>query len=99
MEDIKKLYDLFLKSSGVSTDTRNITPNSIYFALKGDSFDGNNFANEALEKGASFTVIDKPEVKTSEKMILVHDVLTTLQQLAKISSRTATDTYHCHYRQ
>ncbi|MFJ1366119.1 UDP-N-acetylmuramoyl-tripeptide--D-alanyl-D-alanine ligase [Capnocytophaga canimorsus] len=83
MEDIKKLYDLFLKSSGVSTDTRNITPNSIYFALKGDSFDGNNFANEALEKGASFTVIDKPEVKTSEKMILVHDVLTTLQQLAK----------------
>lgn len=80
---IKKLYDIFLKSSGICTDTRNIIPDCIYFALKGDNFNGNTFAEEALNKGALFSVIDEETSFTNPgNMMLVDDVLTTLQKLA-----------------
>lgn len=79
---MKDLYEKFIASSGVCTDTRKIGIGSIYFALKGASFDGNAFAEEALTKGAAFAVIDNPAYMTSDKMILVPDVLTYLQQLA-----------------
>ncbi|WP_448826869.1 UDP-N-acetylmuramoyl-tripeptide--D-alanyl-D-alanine ligase [Capnocytophaga bilenii] len=79
---MKDLYEKFIASSGVCTDTRKIGIGSIYFALKGASFDGNAFAEEALTKGAAFAVIDNPAYMTSDKMILVPDVLTCLQQLA-----------------
>ena len=79
---MKNLYQKFLASTGVSTDTRNIAKGSIYFALKGASFNGNTFAAEALEKGAQYAVIDEAAYQTSDKMILVSDVLTTLQELA-----------------
>ncbi|MDO4782040.1 MAG: UDP-N-acetylmuramoyl-tripeptide--D-alanyl-D-alanine ligase [Capnocytophaga felis] len=84
---MKDLYRKFLASSGVCTDSRNITDNCIYFALKGNSFDGNLFAEEALEKGALFAVVDNPNIELSEKMILVEDVLTTLQKLANYHRR------------
>lgn len=84
---MKELYLKFVNSSGVCTDTRNIVEKCIYFALKGTSFDGNLFAEEALKKGADFAVIDNPQIKTSDKMILVDDVLTTLQQLANYHRR------------
>ena len=57
---IEELYQRYKTSAGVSTDTRNITPNSIYFALKGASFNGNTFAQEALAKGACYAVITSP---------------------------------------
>lgn len=80
---IEELYEKFVTTLGACTDTRAITPNSMYFALKGEAFDGNSFAEEALQKGASFAVIDNPAVKISDKMILVEDVLSSLQELAK----------------
>ena len=85
---MKNLYQKFLASTGVSTDTRNIAKGSIYFALKGASFNGNTFAAEALEKGAQYAVIDEAAYQTSDKMILVSDVLTTLQELATYHRNT-----------
>lgn len=84
---IEELYQRYITSAGVSTDTRNITPNSIYFALKGASFNGNTFAQEALAKGACYAVIDEPAYHIADKTLLVDDVLTTLQQLATYHRR------------
>ncbi len=80
--NIADLHKLFLTSEGVTTDTRKISPNCIFFALKGENFNGNEFANDALEKGASYAVIDEKPLETHEQFILVDDVLKTLQQLA-----------------
>ncbi|MBF00140.1 UDP-N-acetylmuramoyl-tripeptide--D-alanyl-D-alanine ligase [Flavobacterium coralii] len=76
------LYEYFLQCGSVSTDTRKITPGSIFFALKGDNFNANHFAQEALAKGAAFAVIDEAEYKTADNTLLVDDSLTALQQLA-----------------
>ena len=81
--EIAQLYTHFLKSRKVSTDTRQIQPDSIFFALKGDKFNANQFADEALSKGAALAVIDEAEYKKSERHILVNNVLETLQQLAR----------------
>lgn len=81
MEDISNLYSKFLESSGISTDTRKIKPNSIFFALKGDNFDGNNYADEALESGALLAVVDDKNQKGDNKL-LVENSLETLQELA-----------------
>ena len=80
--EIDKLYRLYLESHKVSTDTRKIIPGSIFFALKGDKFNANEFTAQALDKGASFAVIDEEKHAVSEKCIVVSDVLDTLQQLA-----------------
>jgi UDP-N-acetylmuramoyl-tripeptide--D-alanyl-D-alanine ligase len=77
------LYPLFLKSRKVSTDSRVIEPASLFFALKGTSFDGNRFAREALEKGAAYAIIDNPEYKTDDRCLLVEDSLLALQDLAR----------------
>ena len=83
MVSIESLYQLFLKSPNVSTDTRKIEAGSIFFALKGPSFNANAFAEEALAKGASYAVIDEPAYDKSEKTRLVKDTLVALQELAK----------------
>lgn len=80
---IDELYQLFLQHPSVQTDTRKLKTGDIFFALKGDNFDGNAFTQKALEAGAAFAVIDDPAYQTDGKTILVADVLTTLQQLAK----------------
>ncbi|MFL5730902.1 MAG: UDP-N-acetylmuramoyl-tripeptide--D-alanyl-D-alanine ligase [Cytophagaceae bacterium] len=80
--DIKKIYKHFLECSGVSTDTRQVKPHSMFFALKGANFNGNRFAKDALDLGASWAVIDEEQYKLGDKYILVKDVLTTLQDLA-----------------
>jgi len=84
---IETLYKLFLASTGVTTDTRNIGKGNIFFALKGDKFNANEFAEEALNKGAGYVVVDELgnedwKNKFGVRMILVDDVLKTLQQLA-----------------
>lgn len=81
MVTIEYLYKLFLKSTGVCTDTRDIKKNSIFFALKGGNFNGNLYAEEALEKGALFAVVDE-EVSENEDVFKVKDVLKSLQELA-----------------
>ena len=79
---IPELYPLFKKSSGISTDTRSISPGNIFFALKGENFNGNLFAQKALDAGAAYVVVDETHFPANEKIIAVNDVLKTLQQLA-----------------
>ncbi|NQX86868.1 MAG: UDP-N-acetylmuramoyl-tripeptide--D-alanyl-D-alanine ligase [Flavobacteriaceae bacterium] len=80
--DIKKLHEHFLSSSTVCTDTRKITKNCIFFALKGANFDGNTFASKAINMGAKYAIIDAIEFEDGDNYILVDDVLKTLQDLA-----------------
>lgn len=79
---IEKLHQLFLKSKGVSTDTRSLTPATLFFALKGDNFNANNFAQNALDSGVNYCIIDEVQTPMNERFILVDDVLKTLQKLA-----------------
>ena len=82
---MKDLYDLFLQHPTITTDSRDVPEGSMFFALKGETFDGNAYAKKALEQGAAFAVIDEREYaeEGNDRLILVEDVLTTLQQLAK----------------
>lgn len=80
---IENLYARYRQSGIVSTDTRNITQGSVFFALKGDKFNANEFAAQALEKGASAAVIDEEKYQKDDRYILVEDVLHTLQRLAR----------------
>ena len=80
---LNELYELFLSHPVITTDTRNCPEGSIFFALKGDNFDGNLFAHEALEKGCAHAVVDNPQVAGSDgRMVYVSDVLLMLQELA-----------------
>nr|HPH46574.1 UDP-N-acetylmuramoyl-tripeptide--D-alanyl-D-alanine ligase [Chryseolinea sp.] len=81
--EIEKLYQHYLSSGKISTDTRKIEPGSLFFALKGDNFNANEFAEEALNKGAMFSIVDEKRFAVNDKCILVDDVLTTLQKLAR----------------
>ncbi|SDI21466.1 UDP-N-acetylmuramoyl-tripeptide--D-alanyl-D-alanine ligase [Flavobacterium omnivorum] len=81
--DIKYIHSLFLKCNSVSIDTRNIKSNSLFVAIKGDRFDANTFATSALEKGASYVLIDDDSCFIDERTILVDDCLIALQELAK----------------
>ena len=79
---IEDIYQLYSKHYLVDTDTRNIRKDTVFFALKGDNFNGNKFAEEALKQGALYAIIDEKEYQTQPNIILVEDVLKTLQQLA-----------------
>jgi UDP-N-acetylmuramoyl-tripeptide--D-alanyl-D-alanine ligase len=79
--EIHELYQLFLQSTGITTDTRKIEKGQLYFALKGGNFNGNTFASKALEQGASYAIIDEIEFKINDNCIWVENVLNTLQQL------------------
>ncbi|MBP6182310.1 UDP-N-acetylmuramoyl-tripeptide--D-alanyl-D-alanine ligase [Flavobacterium sp.] len=81
--DINYIHSLFLKCKSVSIDTRKIEPNSLFVAIKGDRFDANTFAAEALEKGASYVIIDNKDYFIDQRTVLVEDSLITLQELAK----------------
>ena len=81
---IQEIYSKFIEcDKRVTTDTRKITPGCIFFALKGPNFNGNQFAKDALTKGAKFAIIDQKEFFVEGKTILVKDVLATLQELAQ----------------
>jgi UDP-N-acetylmuramoyl-tripeptide--D-alanyl-D-alanine ligase len=81
---IQRIFEQFLKVRSVTTDTRKINLGDIFFALKGGNFNGNTFAANALDLGASMVVIDEPQQPHDERMVLVEDVLTALQQVAKM---------------
>ncbi|WP_445716308.1 UDP-N-acetylmuramoyl-tripeptide--D-alanyl-D-alanine ligase [Flavobacterium sp.] len=83
MTTTNTLHSLFLKYPVVSTDTRKIEPNSIFFALKGENFDANTFTKEALEKGAKYVVIDNKDYFIDDRTLLVENSLVALQELAK----------------
>src|ERR1700750_2293813 len=76
------LYKIFQKNPIISTDTRKIAAGSLFFALKGEKFDANTFAEQALANGAAYVVIDNAQYQLNDRCILVDDVLTALQNLA-----------------
>jgi UDP-N-acetylmuramoyl-tripeptide--D-alanyl-D-alanine ligase len=82
MITIEEFYQIFLKYPLVSTDSRDILQRSLFFALKGERFDGNSFALNALQNGASYSIIDNKKHAAGKSMILVENVLKTLQELA-----------------
>ena len=81
--DINYIHSLFLQCSSVSIDTRKIETNSLFIAIKGERFDANTFAKEALDKGASYVIIDDKSYFIDQRTILVEDSLIALQELAK----------------
>lgn len=86
--EITTLYNCFLECTGIATDTRKISPGSMFVALKGDNFDANTFAAEALAKGAKYAIIDNPAYHASENILLVNNSLEALQELARHHRRT-----------
>src|SRR5687767_260640 len=80
---IEQLYDIYRQYPSVQTDTRKLKAGDIFFALKGPNFNGNQFAPAALEAGSAYAVVDEPPATPDSRIIVVDDVLTTLQQLAK----------------
>lgn len=82
MTTLERLYQAYLSSRTVTTDSRAITPGCIFFAFRGEHFDGNAFAPQALEQGAALCVISDPQYKVDDRCIVVPDVLRTLQELA-----------------
>lgn len=83
MDTIARLYEVYLRSHVVTTDSRAIKPGCIFFAFKGETFDGNAFAQQALEQGAALCVVSDANCAKDPRCVLVSDVLETLQQLAK----------------
>ena len=79
---IQAIHHLFMASAGVTTDTRNLTKDGLFFALKGANFNGNEFAIHALNEGCAYAVVDEPQKSDDARIILVDDVLLTLQNLA-----------------
>jgi len=79
---IRQLYQKFLDSTGVITDTRKIKGGEIFFALRGETFNGNDYISEALDKGCCCAVSDEPALGTSDRVLQVQDTLRTLQDLA-----------------
>lgn len=80
--EIKALYEIYQKCDRVETDTRKDLANSLFFALKGDNFNGNQFAAQAIESGARYAVVDEEKFKINDQTILVNNVLHTLQELS-----------------
>ena len=80
---IEQLYDIYRQYPSVQTDTRKLKAGDLFFALKGPNFNGNEFAPAALAAGSAYAVVDEAPVTPDDRIIVVEDVLTTLQQLAK----------------
>lgn len=83
MGSISDLYQLYLRHPQITTDSRHCPKGSLFFALKGTTFDGNQFAEKALSVGSDYAVIDNPDYYKGERTLLVENVLATLQQLAQ----------------
>lgn len=79
---ISQLYDCFRACKGVSTDTRQITEDCLFVALRGDKFDGNQYAKDALEKGAKYAIVDNSDFAVDNRYLLVDNSLESLQELA-----------------
>jgi UDP-N-acetylmuramoyl-tripeptide--D-alanyl-D-alanine ligase len=81
---IEELYRLFINcNQKITTDTRKLEQGAIFFALKGDNFDANTFAQQAVDAGCAYSIVDSETVSNETTILLVNDVLETLQQLAK----------------
>lgn len=81
---MEELYKIYLQHPDICTDTRAIKPGSLFFCLKGERFDGNQFAEDALAQGAAFVVTENPDLRNRDKFFVVEDTLSTLQELANL---------------
>ena len=79
---MERLFKLFYECTGVSTDTRNISADSLFVALKGEHFNGNTFAIAAIENGAKYAIVDEIAYANNHTIFYVEDALSYLQQLA-----------------
>ena len=79
---IEQIYNIYLQSRNVVTDSRSITPGCIFVAFRGEHFDGNSFVPQALEQGAALCIISDERYRMDDRCIVVDDTLSTLQQLA-----------------
>ena len=80
---ISELYKYFIKFPNITTDSRNIKKKSIFFALKGEKFNGNRYASQAIDNGCKYAVIDDKKFQLDNRFLLVNDALESLQDLAK----------------
>lgn len=87
MVTIEEIYTTFLQHPTIVTDSRQVKPGDLFFALKGERFDGNQFAQQALSQGAAYAVVDDATVANSERFLLVEDTLLALQELARLHRR------------
>ena len=87
MKSIEEIYSIFQKSKLIFTDSRQAKDGGIFFALKGDNFNGNDFAINAIKDGADYAIVDNPNLSECSGIIVVHNVLTTLQDLANYHRR------------
>src|SRR5580765_7129262 len=87
MISIKELYEIYKSHPVICTDSRNITPGCLFFALKGPTFNGNTFSEMAIKKGAAYSIIDESSYQRNSKFLLTDDVLKTLQLLANYHRR------------
>ena len=82
--NLMQLHDYFKDSSGVVTDSRKLIQDCFFIGLRGENFDGNQFAEAAIEKGAKYALVDRPEIaQKNERLILVENTLQSLQELAQ----------------
>lgn len=81
--EISELYQLFLQHPSVQTDTRLLQPGDLFFALKGDRYNANAFAEQALDAGAAYAIVDEAPEQPNQRILVFSNVLHTLQQLAK----------------
>lgn len=84
---METLFDLFYQTSGICTDTRNIKPDSLFIALKGANFDGNEFVHQALENGARFAISSREELSDNKSIFFVEDTLLFIQNLGRFHRR------------
>ena len=84
---LEALHKIFSESNGICTDTRKLVKGKMFFALRGDSFNGNQYAHEAIARGCSYAIIDDPKLNLNDQIIKVGDVLLTLQNLAQYHPR------------
>jgi UDP-N-acetylmuramoyl-tripeptide--D-alanyl-D-alanine ligase len=84
INSIQNLYEVFLLSKKITTDSRNIPEGAVFFALRGENFNGNDFAEKAVGNGASIAVVDDQRFLGKEKYVVVQDTLLALQELAKL---------------
>ncbi|MFW6101917.1 MAG: UDP-N-acetylmuramoyl-tripeptide--D-alanyl-D-alanine ligase, partial [Bacteroidota bacterium] len=85
--EIEELYKKFLSCTTITKDSREVPSESLFFALKGENFNGNRFAKDAISKGARYAIVDDEQYATDERFILVNDVLQTMQHLATYHRR------------
>lgn len=85
--DIQELHRVFLSTNGICIDSRNTISGSIFFAIRGENFDGNKFATEAIQKGCALAVVDDQSLPVNKRFLKVKDTLGCLQQLANYHRR------------